>query len=243
MARRRRTADAAPGLAGLWGLSGPQAAQLRRHCHFLPARRGEVIARHGEKLPGAFAVLSGTVKLSLHAHDGEERVLRIVGERETFGEACTLLGKPSPFDASALGDTRLVMLPPAAIWTLFRRDTRFARGVVVKLAESVLDMVTELEAATTQRSAQRLATYLESLVPHDGSAGPCTVRLPVSKTVVAARLGVKKETLSRLLRQFAGEGIIDVTRREIMILDPGRLSEAAQEAPREHAGSRPPAKA
>jgi CRP-like cAMP-binding protein len=45
------------------------------------------------------------------------------------------------------------------------------------------------------------------------------VRLPVSKTLVAARLGVKKETLSRLLRQFAAEGVIEVSRREISILD------------------------
>src|SRR2546430_13221511 len=42
-----------------------------------------------------------------------------------------------------------------------------------------------------------------------------TVQLPVSKTVVAALLGMKKETLSRLLRQFTADGVIGMTRREI----------------------------
>jgi CRP/FNR family transcriptional regulator len=45
------------------------------------------------------------------------------------------------------------------------------------------------------------------------------VRLPVSKTLVAARLGVRKETLSRLLRELAGRGLISVTQREVKILD------------------------
>jgi CRP-like cAMP-binding protein len=54
-----------------------------------------------------------------------------------------------------------------------------------------------------------------------------TVDLPLSKTVIAARLGMKKETLSRLLHQFAADGIIDVRRREIAILDRRRLGAAA----------------
>ncbi|HEY5896453.1 MAG TPA: Crp/Fnr family transcriptional regulator [Burkholderiales bacterium] len=234
MSPSRRSADAALGLAGLWGLSALQAAKLEKHCRSISVHRGEAICRRGDRLPGAFAVTSGTVKLSLHGHD-EERVLRIVGEGETFGEAVSVLSKPSPYDASALSDASLVAVPPAAMWSLLRRDARFAKALVTKLAESVLEMLSELEAATTQRSAQRLATYLESLARLDGASGPCTVKLPVSKTVVAARLGVKKETLSRLLKQFSGDGIIGVTRREIMILDPDRLSAAAQEAPREHA--------
>ena len=231
MTRRRRTADAAPGLSGLWGLSAAQAARLDKHCKHLSLRRGEKIATRGDRLPGAFAVVSGTVKLSLHGHD-EERVLRIVGAGETFGEACAVLARPSPYDATALSDATLVSVPPASMWTLLRKDARFAKALVTKLAESVLEMLSELEAATTQRSSQRLATYLESLARLEGSKGPCTVKLPVSKTVVAARLGVKKETLSRLLKQFSGDGIIGVTRREIVILDPARLSAAAQESVR-----------
>jgi Bacterial regulatory proteins, crp family. len=53
------------------------------------------------------------------------------------------------------------------------------------------------------------------------------VHLPVSKSVVAARLGLHRETLSRLLRQFADDGLIAVSRRDIAILDPERLTEVA----------------
>ena len=48
-------------------------------------------------------------------------------------------------------------------------------------------------------------------------------RLPVSKTLLAARLDMKKETLSRLLRRLAADGLIKVSGREIAILDRERL--------------------
>jgi hypothetical protein len=48
----------------------------------------------------------------------------------------------------------------------------------------------------------------------------------VSKTVLAARLGMKKETLSRLLQRLARRGVIEVTRRDITILDRAGLVDA-----------------
>jgi CRP-like cAMP-binding protein len=51
------------------------------------------------------------------------------------------------------------------------------------------------------------------------------VRLPVSKTVVAGILGVKKETLSRLLRDLSERRLIAVSRRDITILDRAQLAD------------------
>lgn len=227
MTPARRVADDPFNLAGLWGLSGPQAAKLCRHCTQSLARRGELIARRGAQLPGVFAVRGGTVKLSLHGPDGEERVLRIVGPGESFGEPTALLGKPCLYDAHALTDAKLVVVPVNAVFSLLR-DPRFARRMVLALAERALAVLVEFESATTQRGAQRLAAYIESLA-RQNAAPVSSVQLPVSKTVVAALLGMKKETLSRLLHQFAADGIIGVERREIAILDPRRLSAAAHD--------------
>ena len=101
---------------------------------------------------------------------------------------------------------------------LMDREPRFARGMALVLAERKLELLAELEAAT-RRGAQRLASYLAALPEDAGGNGECTVHLPVSKTLVAARLGVKKETLSRLLRSLAARGLIAVDNREVRILD------------------------
>ena len=221
------SATRAPGLAGLWGLTQAQVATLGKHCKDSSAHRGEVIARRGAQLPGVFLVTSGTVKLSLRSAEGEERVLRIVATGETFGEPTALLGRPCLYDAIALSEAEVLSIPAAAVFGLLLRDARFARRLVLALAERSFTILSELEAATTQRGAQRLAGYLESLPERAGANGLHTVELPVSKTIVAARLGMKKETLSRLLHQFAADGIIGVRRREIAILDRRRLAAAA----------------
>jgi CRP-like cAMP-binding protein len=147
-------------------------------------------------------------------------VLRLVGPGEAFGEPTAVLGKPCLYDAVALSDAELVVVPTAVILSLVERDRRFARFMVHALAARSYTVLSEFEAATTQRSAQRLAGYLESL----RKRGERSIQLPVSKTLVAALLGMKKETLSRLLRQFAAEGIIGVARREISILDDTKLA-------------------
>src|SRR4051812_46613104 len=217
-------------LAGLWGLSPAKAAALARQCTVRHAKRGERIARRGALLAGVHVVAAGTVKLALPASEGEQRVLRLVANGEPFGETTVLLGSPCLYDAYALTDVTVIVIPRTELLALFHRDRRFAGQLLLALAARSYALLRELEAAT-QRGAQRLAGYLESLPGRASANGVHTVDLPVSKTIVAARLGMKKETLSRLLHQFTADGIIGVMRREIAILDRPRLAAAARQSP------------
>jgi CRP-like cAMP-binding protein len=103
------------------------------------------------------------------------------------------------------------------------RNLRFSRNLARALAERNLKLLAELEAGRLS-SAQRLAAYLESIAQPDAQAA----HLPMSKTLLAARLGMKKETLSRLLSDLARQGLIEVSGRDIAIRDAARLRELAQ---------------
>ena len=203
-------------------------AKVARQCVAMPAGRGVAFARQGEPLPGIFALAYGAVKLVLSSADKEERVVRLVAPGQTFGEETSLLAQPCRYDAIALVDSKLVVIPSAAIYGLMDHDLRFTRGMLVTLAERALELLAEVKSATLLRGAQRLASYLVSLAAPGNGEDACMVKLPVSKTVVAARLGIKKETLSRLLRELAEQGLIAVSRREISILDRGRLAQVAR---------------
>ena len=200
-----------------------QVAGLARRASVLTARRGDLLARRGERLPGLFIVAYGLAKLAMRGRENGERVLRLVGAGQTFGEANAFLGRESRYDALALVDTKAVVIPSQSLVALLDADARFGRAFTRLLAERKLEMLSEIESATLHRGAQRLAGYLASL--DAGGAG--RVELPVSKTVVAAQLGMKKETLSRLLRQLAADGVIGVARREISILDGAALQRIA----------------
>lgn len=221
------------------GVDAPHLAGVAKHCWVMHAARGETIARRETRLAGVFAVAYGTVKLALRGADGEERVLRIVSARQAFGEPHALLGRPSDYDAVAMAESKVVVMPSETILELAERNPRMARNLMLLLAQRWVDLLVAFQAATMRRGAQRLASYLEALVGTNGNGtkgngngvpGRLVVALPVSKTMVAGQLGVKKETLSRLLRQFETRGLIEVSRREIAILDRQALLDTAGES-------------
>ena len=210
-----------------WGVPAAKLAAIARRCWVLPAARGATFVERGARLPGILALAYGSVKLVLRKRDGAERVLRVMTARQTFGEPLALLGRASPYYAMALQDSKLVVIPTEAVVDLLDSDLHFARRLVNALAERNLQLHAEIEAATLLNGTQRLASYLHELAGNGGTPLP-TVRLPFSKTLVASRLGLKKETLSRLLRDLVERRVIEVARRDIAILEPAQLSALAR---------------
>lgn len=218
------------------GVEPAQLVPLARHCWVIHAARGDTIAQRDARLAGLFSVAYGTVKLALRGADGEERVLRVVSAGQSFGEPHALLGRASDYDALALAECKVVVMPSETILEFAERNPRMVRNLMMLLAQRWVDLLAAFQAATMRRGAQRLASYLEALAGSNGNGngngtpGRLVVALPVSKTMVAGQLGVKKETLSRLLRQFETRGLIEVSRREIAILDREGLVATAGEA-------------
>jgi CRP/FNR family transcriptional regulator, dissimilatory nitrate respiration regulator len=189
-------------------------AQSRR----LEVARGAIIMKQGERTPGLFAILAGSVKTRLLHPHGDDRVLSLLGPGDTFGEAAALLQRAASVDAVAITEASLAVIDCDAMMALFDHDRRFWRNLTALLARRTDELYSQL-GADLLPSLRRLASYLDSLAMPAALPGQWTARLPVSKTLVAAQIGVKKETLSRLLKQLAMRGVISVARREITILD------------------------
>jgi CRP-like cAMP-binding protein len=205
------------------GASPSQMAAVSSQCWTMMERNA--------RPQGLFAIAYGTVKLALRTPNGEQRILRLVSAGQTFGEAAALLGQRNLYEALAIVESKLVVIPSAALYGLIDRDPRFARRLLVALAERKRELLSEIESVTYRRGAERLAHYLASLTAQLNREGACSVHLPTSKTLIAARLGMKKETLSRLLGALAREGLIAIARREIAILDRDRLAARGRGTP------------
>jgi CRP-like cAMP-binding protein len=214
----------------LQGVSPDAVRELATQSTVLRTARGEFIVRRGERVPSLYAVAFGTVKSRLPRPPASEVVLRLLGAGTTFGTTAVVLGAPSQVDVVALDDTMLVAIRAGCVLAMAERNLRFSRNLARALAERNRALVTELESGKL-RSAQRLAAYLDSIAEPAAEPGLLAVRLGVSKTLLAARLGIKKETLSRLLREFASDGLIEVSGRTIAIRDVAALRQIAACAP------------
>ena len=214
----------------LEGVSPEAVRELATQATLVRVARGDVIVRRGERVASVYAVATGSVKTRLPLPQGYETVLSLLGPGATFGQTAVLLGKPSALDVVALGESVLLAIRAACVLALVERNLRFSRNVACALAEVNRNLLTELEAGRLP-GAQRLAQYLVSLTqPAPQSGGASIARLPISKTLLAARLGIKKETLSRLLGRLARDGLIRVSGRDITVLDRPGL-EAREQAP------------
>lgn len=208
-------------------VSRADIAELAAHSRALEARRGETIARRGERTPGVIALVSGSAKVALRRTNGEEKVLRLLGPGEACGLAAAALDQPCPADVVALAPSTIAVVPPLPLQRLLRSDAGFAQAMSRALAERLLELVAELESSVQRSGLQRLACFLDSLAEPAVPEGRWTVRLPATKTTIASRLGVKKETLSRMLRALAERRLIEVSGPEVAILDRAGLARLA----------------
>lgn len=191
-------------------------------------RRGNAICSQGEPMPAVVALAYGSAMLALRRPDGGRRTVRFIGAREIFGLATALHNRPCPVDVIALTDSLVISVPVPPLLRLLGMDPGFARDLLRELADDYLELLEELQASVQKNAVQRLASYLASLAEPNGTPHTWIARLPVSKTILADRLGITKETMSRLLRELMTQGAIEVTRRDITILDRDLLSSAGR---------------
>jgi len=196
--------------------------QLSTQSALLDAKRGETVVRGGETVRGVYAIAHGSMKMRLRHREGDELVLALLGPGETFAEVPALLASPAKAEVVALTDSMLIVISAGCIGAQALSEPRLARNVTNILARRMQALLGEFERGMLP-SLQRLAAYLDSIAEPE-APGRWIARLPVSKTLVAARLGVKKETLSRLLRELAERGLISVVQREVKILDRNALA-------------------
>jgi CRP-like cAMP-binding protein len=202
-------------------------AQLAHSARPRELRRGETVCRRGERIDGVFALAYGLVKLTFGRED-EEKVLSLIGPGETFGEEAVFLDRPSPIEATALADSMVILIPATSLYWLIDRDPRFARAMIASLSVRMQALVADVEAGALQTGMQRVAAYLDSLA--EPGFAETSVHLPATKTVIAARLGITKETFSRLLHDLGEQKIVSVSKRDVALLDRTRLAAIAHGA-------------
>ena len=201
--------------------------KLARRAELRHAAKDTLLYARGDEANGCYALVRGLIKLTLRAPAGAEKVLRLVVPGETFSESVVFDARPHQVDALVLADSELIFLPAPALHEALDQDRAFTRATLAGLSRRIHSLVADIEAYSLFSGTQRIAAFLHSLAD-PASPAPARVRLPANKTVIASRLGITKETFSRLLHELTAQGLVEVSRREILLRDPPRLAELAR---------------
>lgn len=211
----------------LFGEVGAEAIEhLAAHTREKRLAKGEVLFQRGDIPRGFHVVVYGQIKLAFSSPQGNEKVVEIIGPQQSFGEAVLFMDRPYPVFAEALTDTLLLSIARNAVFELLETDPSFARRMLAGLSMRLHALVRDVESYSLRSSTQRLIGYLlqhcES--PESERVDAQTVALPTSKQVIASRLNLTPETLSRIFAELTQAGLISVAGKQITIHDIGRLA-------------------
>ncbi|MDS4042071.1 MAG: Crp/Fnr family transcriptional regulator, partial [Candidatus Competibacter sp.] len=145
-----------------------------------------------------------------------------VGPGQSFGEAVMFMERPCPVLAQALEDTRLLYIAKQGIFAAIDHDSAFARRMLAGLSMRLHGLIRDVEDYSLRSSTQRVIGFLLQLAGTP-AGGPVEFELPASKHVIASRLNLTPETLSRVLHNLSESGQIAVKGRRIAVLDMARL--------------------
>ena len=159
-----------------------------------------------EQEPADFlhVIVEGQVEV-FAAYRGRETTVSVIGAGNSFIVAAVLLDKVYLKSARTLAPSRILMVPADAVRKYFAEDAVFARALALELALAYRGVVKELKNQKLRSSLERLANWL--IAHNQECGGNGSFELPFDKKVLASRLGMAPEVLSR---SFAALGAYDV---------------------------------
>jgi len=178
---------------------------------------GELLVRQGQPAERFFLVLKGRVKLYRISADGQEKVVEIIQAGQTFAEAVMFMQRSEyPVCAETLEAVQLVSFPNRLMLTLLEENPQACLHLLGHMSMRLHQRLGELETLTLQNATQRFALYLIQQL-EDRSQETVDIELPLPKRLIAARLSMQPETLSRIMARLNQEGLIDMRGRNIHI--------------------------
>jgi CRP/FNR family transcriptional activator FtrB len=186
-----------------------------------------LLIREGE-LPDFLHVLVEGAVEQFAAHRARETTIEVLVPTTTFILAAVIRDEVYLKSARTLMQSRILMIPAAAVRDIFGRDSAFARAVVGELAARYRAVVRVLKSQKLRTGVERLANWILQTDAQNGSTGH--VILFFEKRLLASLLGMTPENLSRSFAALASHGVVSEG-RAILIKDREKLQRLAQENP------------
>lgn len=188
------------------------------------ARRKQDIYLEGDETTRVYFVQSGRVKTSKVTDGGKELITGLYGPGEFFGYLPVLAHTPHADSAVAVDDSQLVYIPTDDFAALLYRNAEVSRQFIRLLAGRVGEREAELLAMAYSSIRRRVADTLLRL--HEQGGGEPGTCVQLSREDMAAVVGTAPESLVRTLSEFRADGLIELTPKNIRVLEPDKLRRA-----------------
>ncbi|MBI5321217.1 cyclic nucleotide-binding domain-containing protein [Bradyrhizobium sp.] len=194
------------------------ASMLRPH---------ETIMRQDDPATAFFIVIDGWLKISRSTQAGDETVIDMMQKGDSFAEAVAFSGNRYIASAEAVNIARVARIPADHLIRCIRQTPDIALAMVASVSQRMHHLVQQVEQLKAQSGVQRVAEFLASLSLAEH--GHCALALPYDKILIAGRLGLTPESLSRAFAKLRGVGVT-INASQVNVKDIEELRRIAADA-------------
>ncbi len=172
----------------------------------------------GQAVTDFFLLSTGQLKLTRLSSEGDEKVIEIINSGNSFAEAA-VFGKFSgyPVNCFAIRDSVIFKINAAAYVKELSSSMDSCFSVMFTLSSRTHNLLGEIDRLTLHNATHRLGVYLLTNVKAE--QGSAEIDLSAPKHVIASRLSIKPETLSRTFKRLVEHGYIGMEEKHIIIND------------------------
>ena len=216
------------------GITDLEFARFDRRCAWKRYEDGEVIVDFEDQSSDVYFIISGEVRVLIRTAAGKEIILSELRQGEFFGELSAIDNTKRSANVTALTRADLCIMPA----TVFREIIFASSSSCEKVLRLLTARVRELNARLAEHSIFDLKHRLYSELlrlsqPRSGHPGQRVVTPPPFHHVIAARIGCRREQVTRELSVMSAENLVEKTRGALVIRKPEVIELRLQAAMRE----------
>jgi len=204
------------------GLSDAGRAMLLDSLQVMRIDAGLELLDEGALCQALLLVESGGIRVFKISPGGREITLYQVdpGESCVLGTSCVVNDLRYPAHAVCLRDTDALAVPATVFRALYESESAVRSFVMELFSRRLADMMLLVEEVAFRRMDERLAVFLlEQGVFSPGVMKP----VEMSHGEIASHLGTAREVVSRVLQQFADDGLVRLERKKVIIINSQEL--------------------
>ncbi len=186
---------------------------------------GSIIYHEGWDCAGLFVLLRGQVHLSKTCLQGQEAIISVIEPVIMFNEVAVLDGDVNLMTAIAIQKCITWQISHEQFQPLMEKYPILGISLLKVLAKRNRKLISKYEDSIARPVKARTAKLLLDL----SSYGDQPIdRVSHSNQFLAARISTVPEAISRSIKILRDTGIIETTRKEIIVNSPDKLADIAQ---------------
>ncbi len=182
--------------------------------------RKTLLSPSGEGCKGALILISGQLRVYIVSDEGREVTLYRIGKEEScvLSAACLLDSIAFDVHIEAIEDTEAIIVPSSVMNQIMKDNHRVELYFYKSTTERFSDVMWTMQQILFKGADKRLATFLWDEMIKGGSSV-----LTYTHEEMARYIGSAREVVTRILKYFANEGVVALSRGKIEIINKEEL--------------------